>query len=321
MSKRLVSLTVSLIAGVVFMPILRAQTAAPNGGGNATERDKWNSTPLDKTPENPAAAPRRDLSGIWDGTNEGGGQYAGARDRGAVLPPIPGQRDPLGQGGRLNASGGEPDESNIWHPLPYTPLGEETLKAHKPAGFGVRAVSSAVLGNDPVTLCDPQGFPRMELYQLRTIELAQTANQVIFLNQFFDVWRVIWTDQRELPKDPEPRWNGYSVGKWVDDYTFVAETVGLDERTWLDNAGRPHSDALKVQERFHRVNHDILELTVTIDDPKMYTQPWVAIDKIPLHLQPPDFDIREMVCSPSETADYNKLFGDPLAPGDKSTGK
>jgi len=90
--------------------------------------------------------------------------------------------------------------------------------------------------------CDPVGFPRMELYELRTIELVQNAHQVIYLNQYFGNWRTIWTDGRELPKDPDPRWNGYSVGKWVDDYTFVVQTVGLNPRSWLDHAGRPHSE-------------------------------------------------------------------------------
>jgi hypothetical protein len=64
-------------------------------------------------------------------------------------------------------------------------------------------------------------------------------------------------------------------------------------------------------ERFHRVNHDILELTVTIDDPKIYTKPWLALDKFPMRLQPPDFDIREMICSPSELAGYLKQVGNP----------
>ena len=213
-------------------PSARANRHAPNTGADAAKQDKWNSTSPPRSAyagKESAPAPPRDLSGIWDGTNEGGGQYAGARDRGAVLPPTPGKPDPVGQGGRIKDSGGDLDEKNVWHPLPYTPLGEETLKAHKPAGLGVRSVPAEV-ANDPVNICDPQGFPRMELYQLRTIELAQTANQVIFLNQFFDVWRVIWTDGRELPKNPEPRWNGYSIGKWEDDYTFVADTVGLDEK-------------------------------------------------------------------------------------------
>ncbi len=107
-----------------------------------------------------------------------------------------------------------------------------------------------------------------------------------------------------------PRY-GYSIGKWVDDATLVVDTVGTDERTWIDNSGRPHSDELRVEERFHRVNHDLLELTVTITDPKIYTKPWLALDKFPMKLQPADFDIREMICSPSELADYLKTVGNP----------
>jgi hypothetical protein len=60
-------------------------------------------------------------------------------------------------------------------------------------------------------------------------------------------WRVIWTDGRPLPKDPDLRWYGYSVGHWEDDSTF-AEHIGTDERSWLDNAGNPHSGDLKVEE-------------------------------------------------------------------------
>ena len=207
--------------------------------------------------------------------------------------------------------GGEPDERNIPNPLPYTPLGEATLEAHKPTGLGVRSVP-AVLGNDPVDICDPPGFPRMDLSEFRTIEITQTADQVIVLNQFYRTWRTIWTDGRELPKNPEPRLNGYSVGKWVDDYTFVVQTVGMNEKTWIDNQGRPHSSELKVEERFHRVDHDHLELTVTIDDPKMYTKPWLALNNFPLRLQPRGFDIRELYCAPSDFAEYNKEIGDPI---------
>ena len=164
-------------------------------------------------------------------------------------------------------------------PCPYTPLGEKTLEAHKPTGLGVRSVP-AVLGNDPVDICDPPGFPRMDLSEFRTIEITQTADQMIILNQFFRTWRTIWTDGRELPTNPEPRWNGYSVGKWVDDYTFVVQTVGMSDKTWIDNAGRPHSGELKVEERFHRVDHDHMELTMTINDPKMYTEAMVGIEQV-----------------------------------------
>jgi len=186
-------------------------------------------------------------------------QAKGALEHVAMYPEHPGDD--------LSA---EPDDSKIPHPLPYTPAGLAALKANKP-GVGVRAVGPA-LQNDPVDYCDPQGFPRMELYELRVIEIAQTKNQVLYLDEFYDNWRAIWTDGRALPDahEAEPRWNGYSTGRWVDDYTFVADSVGMKESTWLDNAGRPHSSDLRVEETFHRVDYDTLELSVKIDDPKIY---------------------------------------------------
>jgi hypothetical protein len=154
----------------------------------------------------------------------------------------------------------------------------------------------------------------MQLYELRTIELVQTANQVIYLNQFYGNFRIIWTDGRELPKNPEPRWNGYSVGKWVDDYTFVVETTGLNPRSWLDHAGRPHSDELRVEETFHRLDRDNMELTVTMIDPKMYTEPWKGLNRFPLHLQPADFDMEEFLCSPIDIEEYNREVGNSVLP-------
>jgi hypothetical protein len=70
---------------------------------------------------------------------------------------------------------------------------------------------------------------------------------------------------------------------------------------------------LQVEETYHRVDADHLEMSIKITDPKMYTKPWVALDKLSLRLQSPSFDIHEMECSPSETAEYNKFFANPAA--------
>jgi hypothetical protein len=112
------------------------------------------------------------------------------------------------------------------------------------------------------------------------------------------------------------------VGKWLDDNTLQVETIGTmgNEKVWLDETGRPASDAMHVIEQFHRVDHDHLEMTVTVDDPKMYTKPWVAVNKFPMKLQAPDFDVVEMMCIPSEIASYDKEYGDP-ASGVESKGK
>jgi hypothetical protein len=306
MSKRLVVSAVALLAGLTLSPVVGAQTASPNATGNQAKPDPWNSIPPIKPSyagKKSAPAPRRDLSGVWDAAEaDGGRQPSGALEHPALIKP-------RGQG----IEGGQPDETGIMHPLQYTPAGLEALKANKPSGPGVRQVPAA-LTNDPVSQCDPIGFPGMELYELRTIELVQTANQVIYLNQFYGNFRIIWTDGRELPKDPEVRWNGYSVGKWVDDYTFVVETTGLNSRSWLDHAGRPHSEDMRVEERFHRVDHDNMELTVTIYDPKMYAEPWQGLNKFPLHLQPPGFDMEEFLCSPIDIEEYNKQVGNAVLP-------
>ena len=237
-----------------------------------------------------APAPRHDISGIWqvDGVDEFG--FRGVLGIFGV-PAMP--------------SDGYPE-----HEPPYTKEGLEAYHRHKPV-FGTGAVPAAQ-ANDPVKACDPQGFPRDDLHSLSSIQILQTPLQVVILYARYKDWRLIWADGRELPEDPDPTWDGYSAGKWVDNTTFAVQTNGTDERTWLDNAGRPHSDALRVEERFHRVDHDHLELTVTIDDPKMYTNPWVALDKQPFRLMPADFTMSETRCSPSEMATYDSLVSTPI---------
>jgi hypothetical protein len=235
--------------------------------------------------QNPAPAPRHDISGTWE--------------------PAGGPLD----GVQFNGSKNYQEDGKSDREPPYTPLGRQLWQRNKPS-IGSRGVVPAE-ANDPVLLCDPQGLPREDLFQLRTTQIVQTPIKVLILYEFDQIWRVVWTDGREPPQDPEPRWFGYSVGKWIDDYTLVVDTTGIDERSWIDNVGRPHSDALRVEERFHRVDRDHLEWSVTIHDPKMYTQPWAALDKLRFYLQPAAYDVREMICSPSESKEYDNLIGNP----------
>ena len=305
MFKRLLVSIVALIV-LTFLPIVKAQTVSRSAVENEAIQDKWNNAPPRKSTyagKKSEPAPRRNISGIWDAAAEDGArQTSGAKEHVALYP------------GGKGSEGGHPDETGIMRPLPYTPAGLAALKANRPSGPSVRQVPAAT-ANDPADRCDPLGFPYMELWELRTLNLVQTDNQVILLSPFYGNYRVIWTDGRALPADPDPRWNGYSVGKWVDDYTFVVETTGLNPKSWIDHAGRPHSDQLQVEETFHRVDHDNMELTMKITDPKMYTEPWLTLNKFPLHLQRPDFDIPELLCSPTEMQDYNKDVGDVvLAP-------
>ena len=180
-------------------------------------------------------------------------------------------------------------------------------RRNKP-GNGPRLVPVAEI-NDPLsTLGDPSGFPRLVTFEFRPVQIVHTPNQVLMLYMFEKRYRVIWTDGRTLPQNPDPRWYGYSVGRWEDDYTFVVDTVGMDDRTWLDNSGDPHSTDLRVEERYRRVNQNTLELTVVINDPKVYTKPWMVRNRLPLRLMPPDTDLMEMIPSASEAQAYQQVI-------------
>jgi len=113
--------------------------------------------------------------------------------------------------------------------------------------------------------------------------------------------RRIYTDGRPLPKDPDPLWLGYSVGHWEGDTTFVVDTVGFNEKTWLDRLGVPHSDQLHVTERFRRVDRDHLQLEVTMQDPKALAKPWTGTLYYELRN---DWDLGEISCS-GDYLDFN----------------
>ena len=250
------------------------------------------------TDQKAAPAPRHDISGTWE--------------------PARGPQD----GVQADGVKAMPNDGKPQHQLPYTPYGEKVFKSHH-ALEGANAVLPGFY-DDPRDKCEPMGFPRANFYNLRETQILQTEYKVAILYQYATTWRVIWTDGRELPKlvdggvlvngeVKEPRYYGYSVGKWVDDSTLLIQTIGMmgEDRVWLDTAGRPISDQLRVEERLHRVDRDHLEWSVTIDDPKMYTKPWVAMNKFPMKLEDPHRDVMEQYCSPSEMERYNKLFGEP----------
>jgi hypothetical protein len=187
------------------------------------------------------------------------------------------------------------------------------MNSHK-TGFGVNIAPIAEI-NDPFDTCDPIGFPRIILFNLRAVQIVQTPKQVLMLYQNTRTFRTIWTDGRDIPNPiTEPRWFGYSVGKWTDPTTLVVTTTGIDESTWIDNVGRPHSDKLVVEETYHRVDQFNIDLTVKITDPVMYTQPWYPLKNFRLGMNSDDFDIREMICAVSQQALFNELLKNTTDP-------
>jgi hypothetical protein len=116
------------------------------------------------------------------------------------------------------------------------------------------------------------------------------------LSEADTTFRQIFTDGRKHPEDPQPSWLGSSVGRWEGD-SLVVETIGFNDRGWLDAAGHKHSDALRVTERFHRRDFGHLDLQLTLDDPKTFTHP-VTVKFTELLL--PDTDLIESFCSENE---------------------
>lgn len=196
-------------------------------------------------------------------------------------------------------------------PPPRTAWGEERFNSNKPS-YGPRAIPPA-LGNDPVGTCDPLGIPRLLVFENNPwdVEFIQTRDRVL---QLFDrprVHREIWTDGRQPPGDMEPRWMGYAVGKWEGD-TFVVNSTGFDERTWLDHFGNPHSDEMRLEERYRRVSRDTIEFVMTLTDPKTYTKPWVSDTKTLRRQNIKEFQ-DELFCVPSEEQAFNRRLRDPAA--------
>ena len=147
--------------------------------------------------------------------------------------------------------------------------------------------------NDPAKVCtEIGGIPLIDLLS-EPIKIVQSPRLTIMLYEVGNVHRQIYTDGRNLPTEFDlPAFLGYSIGRWEGD-TLVVETAGFNDRTALDLMGHPHSDALRVVERYRRRDFGRMDVEMTFDDPKMYTKPFTI--KIPHNLLA-DADIFESFC-------------------------
>ena|SRR5256885_9148532 len=220
--------------------------------------------------ETAAPAPKREISGVW--------LYQG--------------------GGGAESTAPEKDMP------PMTPWAQARFNSEKP-GYGSRAVPD---GNDPILQCDPAGFPRIMFFPT-PFEFVQTPERII---QFFErehAWRPIWTDGRPLPKDPDPTWYGYAIGHWEGDYTLVVESAGFNDKTWLGSSGYPHSDEMRVTERYQRVDRNTIVYNIRVDDLKAYTKPIVGPERM-MKLRPGG-EISELPCVWSDENSFTKRIREP----------
>jgi hypothetical protein len=147
---------------------------------------------------------------------------------------------------------------------------------------------------NPFTQCLPGGIPAALLAQ--TFKIIQTPQEIVMLPEVLNPPRQIHTDGRPLPKDPDPRWMGYSVGHWEGD-TLVVETIGVNDRAWLDASGHPRSESMHITERYRRRDFGHMDLEITFNDPKFYTRPFSIRTALTLI---PDSDLLEYVCAENE---------------------
>ena len=204
---------------------------------------------------------------------------------------------------------GKPDLSGLWRAgmnaggVPYVVDLIQDVKDEaifKPAAEAVLQKRLADLGRDwPPRHCLPVG-PAHGLIGTYRIIQSPTVVALLFNEEVEDDYRQIFLDGRELPKDPNPTWRGYSVGHWEGD-TLVVETAGFNDRSWLDMVGHPHSERLHVTERFQRTDFGHLQFQVTFDDPETMTRPLTIREVINYT---PDTEMLEGVCENEKDAPH-----------------
>ena len=213
---------------------------------------------------------------------------------------------PRGPDGKPNLSApaprlpdGRPDLSGIWEPNANRYVldiaadlkpGDVPFQPWAKALVDQRADGSHS-GEDPIANCLPQGVPRINAAP-PPWKVIQKSDVIVILYESANTWRQIFLDGRELGKDSPPTFLGYSTGKWDGD-TLVVATSGFNGKSWLDQAGKPISDAARVTERFRRKDFGHMDIQITIDDPKSYTRSWTVIQ--PVHLLT-NSDVMENAC-------------------------
>ncbi len=129
------------------------------------------------------------------------------------------------------------------------------------------------------------------------MQIVDAPGEIIMLFEYDSMRRQIFTDGRPHSDSAGPTWMGDSIGHWEND-TLVVDTVGFNDKTWLDRIGHPHTSELHLVERIRRPDHDTLVDDITVEDPKAYTKPWTAHEYFQLK---PDWNLLEQFCEDNVT--------------------
>lgn len=276
------SLSHSIVVVVLLLVGASTTLAQGNQQSGARNISNWGYQAEGPRPELPPLDPNepfdaRDFSGVWVTDHRGTNGFRSLTEE-SDIPP-----------------------RTAWAQEVY--LSRKTARPHE----GKEAVEPA-FGNDPIMACNPKGLLRLFMYT-NPAEFIHTAtgDRILMTFQSQGSTRNIWMDGRELPRNPEARWNGYSVGHWEGD-TLVIDTVGFDDRAWLDQYGNVYSTDMRLEERWQRVDRDTLEAVYRIEDPTSYTRPWVSTTKVWRRLA---HELREVFCAPMDELYFNEVVRDP----------
>ncbi len=191
------------------------------------------------------------------------------------------------------AKDGHPDLTGVWNPdgkyvgdftkalkrgdkISMLPSADKTMRGEKKA-------------DDPANKCLPMGVARLSPYPQKFV---QTPSKVIILDEGdIHTFRIVYLN-RQHRAGLTPTWYGDSIGHWEGD-TLVVDTIGFNDRTWLDSAGHPHTDKLHVIERYRRPDATTLLREVTVEDPGAYAKPFTLEGSYKLL---PNREIRERYC-------------------------
>jgi hypothetical protein len=226
------------------------------------------------------------------------------------LPRLPGGQPNLTAPAPRTADG-KPDLSGLWNrispkyhvniaadlkPAEIQPWAK-TLVQQRTEDLGKDSMNARCLPSGPAYATDADSTAG------GMMKIIQTPAIIVILNPDL-TYRQIFMDGRALETSPNPSWMGYSVGHWEQD-TLVVESVGFNDKTWLDTSGHPHTEALRTTERYRRRNFGNLELEVTFRDPAVYARPWTVSVRAELA---PDTELIEYVCNESKS-DLDRLVG------------
>jgi hypothetical protein len=271
-------MSAALIALVSGATVLLAQWPAHRTAGPRTPSGELDSkAPAPKAPDG-----HPDLSGLWQPMRLNLGN---AKGKGKAAPPVraPGE-PPAAQFGDLG--------SGFEKGLPYTEWGRQTRDERK-------ANNSK---DNPDARCLPLGLMQLHTHPFEK-KIVQTPGTIVILYNANNDVRNILTNGQTLPTvGPQlaPWWYGYSVGKWEGD-TLVVTTVGFRDDVWLDVNGSPLTGTGKMVERFTRLNFGTLQIDVTIEDPKSYTEPFTV--RVMQQFMP-DTELFESVCEERDAIHY-----------------